>query len=125
MTQQLSMYKMLFPPVEIDPCEYCTEWLLNTRGCSDYAVPIIARLFAEFGRGGFDRAKALPHLCGDSQVEGLSIYDAERLGFFDSSIDYHLLWDRLWAMRQGVSYDDAMRMTCWDYSAKAPIYGGE
>ena len=82
------------------PEECCIDWLLNTRHCKRSVVPIVHRLFESFGNiRGWERSKVLTSLSGPSRLEGWSLDDAEYIGLFDTSItDYHVLWDRNWAM---------------------------
>lgn len=85
------------------PEDKCIAWLLNHRGCTESAIPYVKRLFELFPHGAWDRAKVLPTLCGKSREEGWSLDDAEYIGLFSTSIDdYHVLWDRDWAIKMQV-----------------------
>lgn len=76
----------------------CICWLMGVHGLDSGVTPYVRRLFREFGRAeAWDRARVLRHLAG---TEGWCLEDAEYIGIFDHSInDYHVLWDRGWAIR--------------------------
>lgn len=105
--EQLAIPKTFFePPSESDdPCRMCLDWLTDKMGCSPFIEPYVTRLFEEFGRmEAYDRAKVLKALDGRLRVDGWGLDDAEYIGVFDHGIDdYHVLWDRSWAIRMCVS----------------------
>lgn len=78
----------------------CLDWLMSTHGCSSGVVPYVKRLFAEFGRcEAWDRSHALLYLYGMHGEGGWTLADAEFIGLYDHAItDYHVLWDRGWAV---------------------------
>lgn len=121
MMEQLSMSDALFPRIERDPREECVKWLTEKRGCPQEVVPLVNRIFDEFPRWeAFDRAKAFADLFRNASGEADVM--AERLGMFDHGIGYHQLWDRCWAMRQGLTLDEAARVIKWDYRRSVPVY---
>ena len=99
--QQLEIPLLSFVPRSSDdPARSCLDWLINTHGCTPYVEPYVARLFNEFGRSeAQDRSVVFPELCGPRQVEGWCLVDAEYIGIYDHCItDYHVIWDRHWAI---------------------------
>lgn len=78
----------------------CIAWLTHTHSCSAAVVPYVKRLFAEFDRSeAYSRAHALLYLHGACGEDGFNLSDAEYIGLYDHDIDdYHVLWDRGWAM---------------------------
>ena len=67
-------------------------------------ILMAARLFSEFSRSeAWDRAHTLLNICGVHGADGWSLADAEYIGLFDHTIpDYHILWDRGWAITMQV-----------------------
>ena len=101
--------------------EKCIDWLVDIHGCPrEKVAPRIERLFAEFGRDAWDRAKAYPALCGKNAIPGYDVSDDEWLGVFDRELDYHTVWDRVWAARQGLQMEEVARLRFWDYTHKKP-----
>lgn len=78
----------------------CISWLVGTHGCVFEVAPYVHRLHREFGRSeAFDRAKVLVNICGMHHMDGWGLEDAEYIGLYDHAItDYHVLWDRGWAI---------------------------
>ena len=78
----------------------CLDWLIGTHKCDPAVVPYVRRLFSEFERNeAWDRSHALLHLCGMHGEGGWTLADAEYIGLYDHTItDYHVLWDRGWAI---------------------------
>lgn len=77
----------------------CISWLVGTHGCGFEVVQYVERLYREFWRGeAFDRAKVLTSICGAHGEDGWTLADAEYIGLYDHTIDYHVLWDRGWAI---------------------------
>ena len=101
--EQLTIPDLFFVPPSTpdEPCQKCLAWLTGTHGCIQDAVPYVTRLYDEFNRmQAFDRAKVFPTLCGRHRVDGWGLEDAEHIGVFDHGItDYHVLWDRDWAIK--------------------------
>ena len=98
--QQLEI-PLLFvtPKSEDDPVDSCLDWF-KTHGCAHCVEPYIARLFNEFGRSeAWSRSAIFSELCGPRQVDGWCLDDAELLGVYDHSVDYHVIWDRHWALQ--------------------------
>jgi len=100
--QQLSL--ALFPAAKPrDPEAECLRWLVRRHGCNaDRIRGTVHRLFATFGASeGLERAKAITALDGAHKASGLTIANADELGIFDPSIDYHEVWDRAWEAKGG------------------------
>ena len=92
------------------------DWLVRTHRCDEGVMPYVERLCREFGRSeAVDRAKALVTLC---MADGWGPQDAELVGVFDHGIDYHVLWDRDWAIKMLVPRELVPRV--WKCG-----YGGE
>lgn len=101
------------------------EWLVNVRGCDkEKAQAVLERLYAaeskfKTHREAFERSKAIPLAFGDEHkgaewVDGKEL--EETIGIFDENLDYHTIWDRSWAAKQGMKKDDIARLLEWDYS---------
>lgn len=102
------------------------EWLVNVRGCDkEKTQAVLERLYAAESkfktyREAFERSKAIPLAFGDEHkgaewVDGKEL--EETIGIFDENLDYHTVWDRSWAAKQGMKKDDVARLLEWDYSA--------
>ena len=94
----------LFPVAKPrDPEAECLRWLERCHGCNaDRIRSTVHRLFATFGASeGQERAKAITALDGTHKAPGLTIADADALGIFDPSLDYHEVWDRAWEAKGG------------------------
>ena len=102
------------------------EWLVNVRGCDKEKTQVVleklyaAELKFMTHREAFERSKAIPLAFGDVHkdaewVDGKEL--EETIGIFDEKLDYHTIWDRSWATRQGMRKDDVARLLEWDYSA--------
>jgi len=100
---------------------HCIDWLLNTHGCSSAVVPYVKRLFAEFSR---IRAWDLAHVLVNLQMaDGWSIADAEYIGLFDHTIpDYHILWDRGWAIHMLVPRELVPKVWRCSYGNRPKFY---
>lgn len=74
------------------------RWLIVTHRCDPSIKGYVERLCREFDRIDVEnRVKALIALC---TTDGWGLEDAEYVGVFDHAItDYHVLWDRAWAIR--------------------------
>lgn len=103
----------------------CFDWLRETHGVGDAGIDMARRLFAEFGQEAFERCKAIPALDGKRRADGFTLADADLLGVFDASMDYHAVWDRAWAARQGLPKRDIVRLVRWDYGAEHPTFEEE
>lgn len=101
------------------------EWLVNVRGCDkEKTQTVLERLYAaepkfKTYREAFERSKAIPLAFGDEH-KGVEWVDGkeleETIGIFDENLDYHTIWDRSWAAKQGMKKDDIARLLEWDYS---------
>lgn len=102
------------------------EWLVNVRGCDrEKTQAVLERLYAAESkfktyREAFERSKAIPLAFGDEHkdaewVDGKEL--EETIGIFDENLDYHTVWDRSWAAKQGMKKNDVARLLEWDYSA--------
>ena len=114
---------MLFekPKPDRTPPEKCIDWLVDIHGCPREKIASrVERIFAEFGRDAWDRAKAYAHLCGKAAIPGYDVTDDDWLGVFDHEIDYHTVWDRLWAARGGLPKKDVADLLFWDYTHQKP-----
>lgn len=105
--EQLAIPEECYVPVsqiisydrEVDAAmRWLVEWLIETHHCDRAIRSHVERLYREFDRArAMDRAKGLIALC---TVDGWSLEDAEYMGVYDHSItDYHVIWDRAWAIR--------------------------
>ena len=103
------------------------EWLVNVRGCDkEKTQAVLEKLYAaeskfKTRREAFERSKAIPLAFGNEHkdaewVDGKEL--EETIGIFDEKLDYHTIWDRSWATRQGMRKDDVARLLKWDYSAR-------
>lgn len=128
--EQLAIPDSFFAPVseiasqesELEESErHCIDWLLNTHGCSSAVVPQVKRLFAEFSR---IRAWDLAHVLVNLQMaDGWSIADAEYIGLFDHTIpDYHILWDRGWAIHMLVPRELVPKVWRCSYGGRPKFY---
>ena len=81
---------------------HCIDWLISVHKCGQDVVRYVNRLFNEFDRlEAFERAKVLVNING-SRCDGWNMGDAEYIGAFDHDIDdYHVIWDRGWAISNG------------------------
>ena len=102
------------------------EWLVNVRGCDrEKTQAVLEKLYAaeskfKTRREAFERSKAIPLAFGDEHkdadwVDGKEL--EETIGIFDENLDYHTVWDRSWAAKQGMKKNDVARLLEWDYSA--------
>ena len=128
--EQLAIPDSYFAPVseiasqesELEKAERdCLDWLLNTHGCSSDVVPQVKRMFAEFSR---IRAWDLAHVLVNLQMaDGWSIADAEYIGLFDHTIpDYHILWDRGWAIHMLVPRELVPKVWRCSYGNRPKFY---
>lgn len=103
----------------------CISWLVGTHGCGFEVVPYVHRLFREFGRGeAFDRAKVLVNICGMHHMDGWGLEDAEYIGLYDHTItDYHVLWDRGWAISMLVPRELVPKVWKCGYGGKPKFWG--
>lgn len=73
----------------------------------------------------FERSKSIRDVAQfirDGIIQPRSMFNAcYELGVFDGELDYHTCWDRCWAVKQGMPWHDAMKITEWDYGRKEPI----
>lgn len=102
------------------------EWLVNVHGCDrEKTQTVLERLYAmelkfKTYRESFERSKVIPLAFGNEHkdaewVDGNEL--EETIGIFDENLDYHTVWDRSWAARQGMEKEDVARLLEWDYSA--------
>ena len=105
----------------------CIAWLVKTNGCPDAVAPLARRLFAEFERvEAWNRAHALVNLSHAPAEDGWSLRDAERIGLFDHSIaDYHVIWDRGWAINMLVPRELVPKVFRCDYGARPRFFDHE
>jgi hypothetical protein len=126
---QLSLDAALYPTHEHTTgywVDWCVEWLVDVRGCTDAVVPYVRRLYEEFERGeAFDRASALIDLNGDGRRGDWSLADVDVLGVYDHTVDYHVCWDRAWAAEKGLARDRVRHLVEWDYSKDGPVFDDE
>lgn len=131
--EQLAIPDSYFAPVselahqasELEESErHCIDWLLNTHGCSSAVVPYVKRLFSEFSRSeAWDRAHTLLNICGVHGADGWSLADAEYIGLFDHTIpDYHILWDRGWAITMQVPRELVPKVWRCSYGGRPKFY---
>lgn len=108
------------------------DWLVNVRGCDERkTLPFLERLYvmrSEFRTKGeeFERSKVLPLAFGNDHkyaewVDGKEL--EETFGMFDEGLDYHTVWDREWAAKNGMEKKDIARLVKWDYSAGSRLFG--
>lgn len=102
------------------------EWLVDVHGCDkEKTQAVLERLYAieskfkTYGEA-FERSKVIPLAFGNEHkdaewVDGKEL--EETVGIFDENLDYHTVWDRSWAARQGMKKDDVARLLEWDYRA--------
>lgn len=97
------------------------DWLIETHRCDRSVVPHVERLCREFGRcEAEDRAKSLITLC---ECDGWSLDDAELLGIYDHTItDYHVIWDRAWAIRMLVPKELVPKVWKCGYGGKPKFW---
>ena len=96
--------------------KWLIEWLIKTHRCTRDIVPYVERLYREFSMAEApDRAKALITLSHD---EEWSLWDAKLMGIYDHSVDYHVLWNRSWAIQMLVPMELVPKV--WKCS-----YGGQ
>ena len=131
--EQLAIPDSFFAPVselasresELEESErHCIDWLLNTHGCSSAVVPYVKRLFAEFSN---IRAWDLAHVLVNLQMaDGWGIADVEYIGLFDHTIpDYHILWDRGWAIHMLVPRELVPKVWRCSYGNRHKFYDHE
>lgn len=131
--EQLAIPDSYFAPVselahqasELEESErHCIDWLLNTHGCSSAVVPYVKRLFSEFSRSeAWDRAHLLLNLCGVRGENGWSLADADYVGLYDHTIpDYHILWDRGWAITMQVPRELVPKVWRCSYGGRPKFY---
>lgn len=117
------MMDSLFPPIERDPIDDTLIWLSKVYLIDRATVePIVRRIYAE-NQEPFERCKCLVSVYGKMSISSMTLEKAEALGLFDDDVDYHTVGDRLWAMRNGYAFDDAMRMAGWHYLCGRPDTG--
>ena len=102
----------------------CICWLMGEHGCGIGVIPYVERLFREFGRvEAWDRANALSHL---EHSDGWSLEDAEYIGIYDHTIsDYHVLWDRSWAISMLVPKELVPKVWKCGYGGKPKFWDRE
>lgn len=123
---QMSLFDIIRPSKEQrnkeheESCAWWWNWLVNTRKVdANECYDVFNELVEKFGRiEAFDRSKALDTLSSERRIDGWSIADLEIIGLFDESLDYHTVWDRAWAARNGMPKEDVARLKWWDYSSK-------
>ncbi len=108
------------------PFEDNLAWLVETLGCDEERTrPVLERLYSmklKFRTHGeaYERSKAIPLAFGHEHPDAPWV-DGEGLeniiGIFDERLDYHTVWDRSWAARQGMAREDIARLIKWDYNA--------
>ena len=99
----------------------CIAWLVGVHGCSYEVTPHVERLFMEFNRGeAWSRSHALLNICG---MDGWSLSDAEYIGLYDHTItDYHVLWDRGWAITMLVPRELVPKVWKCSYGGKPKFW---
>lgn len=102
----------------------CIAWLIGAHGCSYEVLPYVERLFREFNRvEAWNRAHVLDKLTGAHCVDGWSIDDAEYIGLYDHTItDYHVLWDRGWAIAMLVPRELVPKVCGCDYGSRPKFW---
>lgn len=97
------------------------DWLIGTHRCTEDVMPHVERLCREFGRAeAEDRAKCLLAVC---TTEGWRAEDAEYVGVYDHGItDYHVLWDRAWAIRMLVPRELVPKVWKCGYGGKPKFW---
>ena len=99
------------------------KWAKKRHGCDDAILPYVERLYDEFGRFGvWDRGKALLRLNGTHMVDGYLLDDVDILGIYDTSLDYHTVWDRGWAAYAGVDKSTVPQIAYCEYNNKSPRF---
>ena len=92
------------------------NWAHDIHGCGSEIDSIVGRLFDTMPDP-FERGKALvmayKHEKFDRQV-------LDDLGLFDASLDYHVCWDRAWALSHGVPSALISDIQRCDHNSKAP-----
>lgn len=72
----------------------------------------------------FERTKSIRDVAEfirDGRIDPPSMFKAcYEVGIFDDGVDYHTCWDRCWAVKQGMSWCDALTIYEWDYSRREP-----
>ena len=130
MIEQLSI-PGLFGPAERKPAqspeESCIDWLMRVHDCSESVIPYVKRLFENFPRAqAWDRAKVLTSLCGKHKRQGWSLADAEYIDLFSTSIvDYHVLWDRSWAIQMLVPRELVPKVWNCSFGGEPEFYDSE
>lgn len=98
-------------PARQTPLEYFLDWAHRVHKCGHEIDEIAARLFDTMPDA-FDRGKALVTASGHG---GFDQFTVDALGLFDTSLDYHVCWDRAWAHRHGVPIELIPRIHRCDY----------
>lgn len=99
------------------------KWLMQVTECCEVAM---VRCPNEWKRGWYERTKGIAdaaRMMENGRCPAPSLFAAcYSLGVFDYSIDYHVIWDRCWAAKNGVRWSDAVKLLGWDYSKGEPIW---
>ena len=96
------------------------DWLITTHRCDRSIVPYVERLCREFGAEAENRVTCLIALC---TVDGWGLEDAESVGVYDHTItDYHIIWDRAWAIRMLVPKELVPKVWKCGYGGKPKFW---
>lgn len=99
------------------------EWFLPVSECCSVAM---FRCPSKWKSGWYERTKGIAdaaQLMDRNAIQAPSLFSAcYALGVFDYSLDYHVIWDRCWAARNGVPWSEACKVMGWDYGKREPIW---
>ena len=112
----------LFGEAPRDPFDGWLRWLTDTWGCreTDVLAPL-RRLFREFpAHEAGSRCKVLQHFFWRHAKPAFAEVDPAETGVYDPVTDYHVAWDRCWAVERGMDPHESMRIAAWDYARDRP-----
>ncbi len=97
------------------------RWAFDVWHCDRRIEPVARKVFDEMDDP-FDRGKALVHVCSLGRYDEREV---EALGLFEED-DYHVCWDRAYAIGTGIPVKDAARVQCYKpHSSKPRFYDAE
>lgn len=100
-----------------------SKWYLPVMECCEVSM---VRCPERWKRGWYERTKGIAdaaQLMDRNAINAPSLFSAcYALGVFDYSLDYHVIWDRCWAARNGVPWSEACKVMGWDYGKREPIW---
>lgn len=107
----------LFPTAKHDPWEGFLEWARDSKGWMPEHEHLARQVLDSCHRDWWDRCKEIVSHCGYAGRDPSELLAA---GILDPQLHYHTVWDRAWAIRNGVPVAIVGKVAYWDYGKKLP-----